>query len=250
MKQSVYDVLLIGISHLFMIMLLENSLLFFIVEKKFSKELPNEMNKLFGNVSSFDIKKDLNEYIDKKLENLSFDKKEEFQNNLISDILKKKSSQKIKNKISNINSINNLQSEISDIFLNKENLKKKINEVLDEYIFKDKYKFINNEEEYIKKINNYNEIDVKKNNLIIKAVVIAVNVIILLILLYLIYYGKKKTNKIKINWKYLIISNILSIIIIGTVDGIFISSFQGEMFNYYELIKQYINYIFLECKRQ
>jgi len=236
MKQPVYDVLLIGISHLFAIMMLENTLLFSIIEKKFSKELPREMNKLFNNISSFDIKENVNEYIDKMINELP-NKDEGFQSTL-------------KNILDNPD-LNQSIKEIRDVILDNpsvdKSLKEILNAILDNLIYKKQYNLINNEKEFMNSINNYNKNDIKKNNLIIKVVVVGVNVFVFLLLLLLILYGSKKTNKIRLNWKYLIISNIVSLIIIGVVDGVFINSFQGEMFNIYEVIKQYVDYVFQEC---
>lgn len=168
MRQYVYDILLIGFSHLFMIMMLENILLFSVIEKKFSGALPNYVKEIFDDMNKLKI-------------DYGF---EEHAHTLLKD-----------------------------------------------------------EEEFKKVLENYEEYEKKNNNLIIKLVLIIVNILILLILLFLIRYGKNPSNNIKINWMYLIISNIVSIIIIGIVDGIFILNVPSKIFNFYELKKDFIDYI-------
>ena len=163
MKQYIYDVLLIGISHLFIIMMLENVLLFSYLEKHFAVAINNEI-------------KDIIE-----------------QMNIFSD--------------------------------------------------NPTHELIKDEKQFTKELENYSKYEFKNNNLVVKLVLITVNVLVLLILLYLIYYGRKSTNNIKLNLNYLVFSCIVSLIIIGIVDGIFLSNLPIKVFNIYDLKKDFINFI-------
>lgn len=163
MKQYVYDVLLIGISHLFIIMILENILLFSFMEKKFASGINDEIKDIFEQINDF-----------------------------------------------------------SD---------------------NPTYELIKDEEQFTKELKNYSKYNIKNNNLVVKLVLIIVNVLVLLILLYLIYYGRKSTNNIKLNLNYLVFSCILSLIIIGIVDSIFLSNLPIKVFNIYDLKKDFINFI-------
>jgi membrane-associated HD superfamily phosphohydrolase len=172
MKQYLYDILLLGLSHLFIIMILENLILIFYIEKEFSGGITYNLNKLFYKIADIPLE---------------------------------------------------IPDSVSD-FINK-------------------YKFIKDESRFETTLNNYENYK-NKNNKQIRMIVIIVNLIVFIIVLGLIFYGKSKKNNLQIRWKYLIISNIVSFIIIGILDGIFITSWQGEMFNQPALTKQFINYIF------
>ena len=163
MKQYVYDVLLIGISHLFIIMILENILLFSFMEKKFASGISDGIKDMIEQINDF-----------------------------------------------------------SD---------------------NPTYELIKDEEQFTKELKNYSKYDIKNNNLVVKLVLITVNVLVLLILLYLIYYGRKSTNNIKLNLNYLMFSCIVSLIIIGIVDSIFLSNLPIKVFNIYDLKKDFINFI-------
>lgn len=163
MKQYIYDVLLIGISHLFIIMMLENILLFTYLEKHFASGITYYLEDIFREMNNF-----------------------------------------------------------SD---------------------NPTHELIKDEEQFTKELKNYSKYNIKNNNLVVKLVLITVNVLVLLILLYLIYYGRKSTNNIKLNLNYLVFSCIVSLIIIGIVDGIFLTNLPTKIFNEYDLKKDFINFI-------
>lgn len=191
MKQYVYDVLLISISHLFIIMILENILLFTYLEKHFASGISKHIKTIFDEMQ--------------KIASISTDK------------LIKNEDKDIKN--------NNLVETLVDNSLTPT------------------YKLIKDEDKFTKELQKYSKKDIKNNNLVVKLVLLIVNILVLLILLYLIYYGRKSTNNIKLNIKYLMYSCISSLIIIGIVDGIFLSNLPIKVFNIYDLQKDFIDYI-------
>ena len=221
MNQYLYDILLLGFTHLFIIMILENFLLAFYVEKKFSGTITDNIKEIFYAINEIDefdtdITADAHIRIDNTVEKII-----------------------TKNNITNPTDLNMLLEGVNGVknILNEKNTKFK------DEISNTKFKEIRNKENFTKLLNNF-ETERNKNNKNIKIVVIIVNIIVLIIVVCLIFYGNSNKNNLQIRWKYLIISNIVSFIIIGILDGIFITSWKGEMYNKYEVTKEFINYIF------
>jgi hypothetical protein len=212
MNQYLYDILLLGFTHLFIIMILENLLLIFYVEKKFASSITDNFKHIFNAIDdgSGDMMTNAYNIIDNG--SITFEKNIEDPDNL----------QKFKD------SITTLKNSINDI---------------NNYSNAKKYTIINDKEQFGQILTNF-ETHRNKNNKKIRIVVIIINIIVLLIVICLIFYGKSNKNNLTIRWKYVIISNIVSFIVIGILDSIFITSWKGEMYNQAAVTKDFINYVF------